>query len=449
MLAALAALTLRGSLVFAFVWLLELACARRMRCRSRRAWWWLVGLAFVLPLQLPFLPPSPASIAVLRDQVSFVSPQRVAAQSAVAFVTSPESVSRTLPWLAAIWIGGVAGSLGLIAARTWRANRRWSSERLCTRPELLNLLEDCKADAGVTAPIGLIVTAHVGAPALLGWLRPRILLPSSLADELPPARLRAVFLHELAHFRACDLALHGLFSLACAIHWFNPLAHLAARRWLHYRELAADEAALAWLPLAERGGYGDALIAALKHAHLFPPPRGALALGESLAHLKHRIVMITRHSSLARHGLPALLVSCALSGLLLLQSLRAEPAAGSDPKAAAVAAMRSWLQEIDSARYAESWQHASELFKGKVPSAVWEKQLAQVRTPLGACATREVASASLQERLPSPDGGVKGPFVLVQFNSSFKNLTAARETVTFMKEADGQWRAAGYFVVPR
>ena len=44
---------------------------------------------------------------------------------------------------------------------------------------------------------------------------------------------------------------------------------------------------------------------------------------------------------------------------------------------------------------------------------------------------------------------VKGDFVIAQFDSSFENMKYARETVTFEKEADGTWRAAGYYIKPQ
>ncbi len=155
-------------------------------------------------------------------------------------------------------------------------------------------------------------------------------------------------------------------------------------------------------------------------------------------------------SSFTRRSLLALVAGCALAIPFLLPSLRSEDAAPpADPKAEAVAAMRTWLGEVDAGRYENSWKTASELFKSNVTSDVWQKQLTQVRTPLGACSKREPASTSLQDTLPSPGGPLKGPFVIAQFHSSFASLPSARETVTFAKESDGQWRAAGYFIAPR
>ncbi|MFI5105061.1 MAG: hypothetical protein ACHP79_09085, partial [Terriglobales bacterium] len=49
----------------------------------------------------------------------------------------------------------------------------------------------------ITAPIGLVLTPSVSMPALLGWLRPRILLPHSLPAAVFTEQLRGILLHEL------------------------------------------------------------------------------------------------------------------------------------------------------------------------------------------------------------------------------------------------------------
>jgi serine/threonine-protein kinase len=70
-----------------------------------------------------------------------------------------------------------------------------------------------------------------------------------------------------------------------------------------------------------------------------------------------------------------------------------------------------------------------------------------VRKPLGKLLSRKLDSAVLQSST-SGVGMPKGTFVIAQFNTSFENMKSARETVTFQKEADGAWRAAGYFIKP-
>ncbi len=88
------------------------------------------------------------------------------------------------------------------------------------------------------------VSSHVQAPAVTGIIGPVVLVPSS-ADAWTDERKLAVLLHELAHVAAHDLVVQVLVATACSLHWFNPLAWLAARRLRLERELAADESVLA------------------------------------------------------------------------------------------------------------------------------------------------------------------------------------------------------------
>ncbi len=436
-------LTLRGSAVFALTGGLDRLFANRIQARSRRVWWLIAAVAFLAPFRLSWLP-SFSNSSVAAPAIESAAQLLAWPQLGAAVVARREIV---WPVLTLVWLCGAVTVLGVVLYQTLRTSRRWSRERLCTDPALTELLEDCKGAAGVTAPIGLVLAESAASPALLGWLRPRIILPATLCHELTRTQLRAVLLHELAHFRALDVPLHWLFVLARAIHWFNPLVYLAARQWLHHRELAADEAALRWMETHERGEYGEALISALKHAHIFPAPYGALALGESIRNLKQRIVMLTRHSSLVRARGLAFALSCVLLGAAFLQTSNASQT--DDVKTAATTAMEPWLKAIDTGHYEASWKTASTLFKEAITSPAWQDALKQVRTPLGKLNHRKFVSALHQTSIPQPNGELlKGEFVVAQFSASYENLASAVETVAFAKESDGTWRAAGYFIRP-
>lgn len=131
----------------------------------------------------------------------------------------------------------------------------------------------------------------------------------------------------------------------------------------------------------------------------------------------------------------------------IIGPIHAEDAA--DPRPAAVAAMQTWLREIDQSQYAQSWKDASASFQKAAPSDQWVAALNSVRTPLGKCTARKLASSLHQAEVPGPTGPQKGDFVIAQFNSSFENLANAVETVCFEKAPDGRWRASGYYIKPR
>lgn len=139
------------------------------------------------------------------------------------------------------------------------------------------------------------------------------------------------------------------------------------------------------------------------------------------------------------------ILGLAMAGFTMMPA-RADDTAGA--QLAAVTAMQTWLAEIDQNHYAQSWTDASASFQKAVTSDQWIADLNRVRTPLGKCTGRKLASSSHQTEVPSPAGSQKGDFVVAQFNSSFENLAFAVETVCFEKSADGAWKASGYYVKP-
>jgi hypothetical protein len=286
----------------------------------------------------------------------------------------------------------------------------------------------------------------VFAPALLGWLRPRILVPRNMPASMSRDQLRAVLFHELAHFRSLDIPLNWLFAVVRAVHWFNPLAHVAFHAWANFREEAADETAMMCMKAASPVIYGEALLRAIREANGVAPPFGALAIGESIHNLKRRITMINQYQNKSSRWLLAGGVLTVIIAGFIVRPIHAEDSG--DPSPVAVAAMQTWLGEIDQSQYGQSWKDASATFQKALTSDQWVAALNSVRTPLGKCTSRKFASSVRQAEVPSPTGPQKGDFVVTQFKSSFENLADAVETVCFEKGADGTWKASGYYIKP-
>jgi tRNA A-37 threonylcarbamoyl transferase component Bud32 len=104
---------------------------------------------------------------------------------------------------------------------------------------------------------------------------------------------------------------------------------------------------------------------------------------------------------------------------------------------------RTWLALIDGGNYSESWKNSSVFFQNAVDETNWTAKMKTFREPLGALAWRNLRSAQRLTELP---GAPDGQYVVMQFDSSFANKKTAIETVTFVLEADGQWKSTGYFI---
>jgi uncharacterized protein DUF4019 len=110
---------------------------------------------------------------------------------------------------------------------------------------------------------------------------------------------------------------------------------------------------------------------------------------------------------------------------------------------AAEKAAAAWLAQIDAGKYATSWKEASAYFRGAVSEKSWSDALTGTRKPLAKLLTRKLAHGQSATSLP---GAPDGTYFVMQFDASFSNKKGAVETVTFMQEKDGKWRAAGYYI---
>jgi hypothetical protein len=133
-------------------------------------------------------------------------------------------------------------------------------------------------------------------------------------------------------------------------------------------------------------------------------------------------------------------VAAGILGLLLNVGILFAEEAAEKP---IVAAAQIWLHEIDSGNYAKSWQQASTYFQGAVTERNWMDALNGARRPLGKLLARTLVKTQSATSLPgAPDGN----YLVMQFDTSFENKKAAVELVTFVREKDGSWRAAGYYI---
>jgi TonB family protein len=141
---------------------------------------------------------------------------------------------------------------------------------------------------GIRRPVRLLQSADPTAmPLAWGVFQPKVLVPSS-AVEWPDDRRRIVLLHELSHIARQDCGVQIVGELVRAMHWFNPLAWLAAARLRRESECACDDSVLNSGVEAPR--YAEHLLAltrSLDHRNGAWLP--ALAMARS-AHLERRFM---------------------------------------------------------------------------------------------------------------------------------------------------------------
>ena len=176
---------------------------------------------------------------------------------------------------AGLWAAGTFLLLTRAAAGRWRLRRLRAGARPAPAWIAAEAAELARA-AGCRRPVALLVDARIATPAAFGVLRPALALPPA-CTAWPAATRRLVLLHELAHLARRDPATQLLAELACAVHWFDPLAWHAARRLAEERERACDDRVLG--AGAAPAAYAGAIVALARALGSGPAAAGALGMG--------------------------------------------------------------------------------------------------------------------------------------------------------------------------
>jgi hypothetical protein len=109
----------------------------------------------------------------------------------------------------------------------------------------------------------------------------------------------------------------------------------------------------------------------------------------------------------------------------------------------AVAAAEAWLQHVDRGELDKSWETAAVLFRQTVPRETWIEKVTAARAPLGKRVWRKVILTKYETQLPAAP---PGEYVVIQFKTVFEEAAYTVETVTPMKDPDGEWRVSGYYI---
>ncbi len=176
-----------------------------------------------------------------------------------------------------IWLGGAAfGLFKLIAGGVVVARLRRVAEPVAN-------------DApGVSASIKLRSHDGVSAPLATGVLRPVILLPQIMADDLAAPSTQHALAHELAHIRRGDLIANIAEQIILCLFWWNPVLHAMRARIAENREMACDDHAVGLM--RDANGYAAAIIECAERA-----------IGSTQKHVSaHALSATGRRSSLSK-----------------------------------------------------------------------------------------------------------------------------------------------------
>jgi uncharacterized protein (TIGR03435 family) len=210
-----------------------------------------------------------------------------------------------LTWVVTVWLAGAIVFWMRLLGGWLLAERLRSTLVRPAPPEWQQALHRLQHRIRVARPVRLLVSSLVQAPAVVGWLRPVVLVPVGALAGLPPDHVEALLLHELAHIRRHDYFVNVLQSIVEALLFYHPAVWWISGHIRAEREHCCDDAAVAVT--------GDTLTYVRALAEIESERRASLstamaASGGSLSHRVARLLGQPRHQP-GTHSAPGIVAA--------------------------------------------------------------------------------------------------------------------------------------------
>jgi beta-lactamase regulating signal transducer with metallopeptidase domain/uncharacterized protein involved in exopolysaccharide biosynthesis len=213
-------------------------------------------VAPVVTFHLIGSPPSPAGLSAVMPKSeinSLVAPTwmtGVVSNQAVPFAQSlaegaAVGLERALPWLVILWWAGVCGLSVRLLHGYWRVRQVTSAQTRSMSAEWRDRFHELQRRLRMSRPVALLQSAAIEVPAVVGWLRPVVLVPASSLSGLTPAQLELILAHELAHIRRHDHWVNLVQVLVETVLFYHPAVWWLSREIRRERELCCDDLAVA------------------------------------------------------------------------------------------------------------------------------------------------------------------------------------------------------------
>ncbi|WP_343667798.1 M56 family metallopeptidase [Chitinophaga sp.] len=184
-------------------------------------------------------------------------------------------------------------------------------------------LERLAAQLRIPRKVQLLISTHIQVPVMIGFLKPLILLPVAMFNNLTAEQLEAILLHELAHIKRNDYLLNIFQSIVETILFFNPFIWWITKNIRLEREHCCDDLVIA--SQVQPLQYAKALVA-LEEYRLTVNAL-AMAAADNKQHLFHRIKRImemkTKNINYTQKLLAVLIIAVSLVAIAWLNPIQA------------------------------------------------------------------------------------------------------------------------------
>ncbi len=185
------------------------------------------------------------SQAPFAAQSSTTAPGATPVQRTAAEPSWSDRVPDYFPVLVYIWMVGVT-ALSIRSLGGWMVTQAWKRRNVRIAGAFWQeRMARLAKRLAIGRKVRLWESAIANTPAVIGWIRPVVLLPASAISGLAPSQIEALLAHELAHIRRHDY-LVNLFQTAIeTLLFYHPAVWWVGRQLRAERENCCDDLAVA------------------------------------------------------------------------------------------------------------------------------------------------------------------------------------------------------------
>lgn len=213
-----------------------------------------------------------------------------------------------LLWLSVISIRSLQLVLGLrnmrqLRKKVYTADITW-----------LHYTQEVAVKMGIRRMVTLAESALVKVPAVIGYIKPLVLIPAGLMASLPAAEIEAILVHELAHIRRRDYLANLVQNLVEILYFFNPAVWWVSSLIRAEREHCCDDIAVAMT--SSKKNYIKALVSCQEYS--LSAPVYAMAFAGRRNHLAARAKRLISGRNLMPGRAEKIVLSVCLAVVLLV-----------------------------------------------------------------------------------------------------------------------------------
>lgn len=167
------------------------------------------------------------------------------------------------PLLATIWASGAAVVLVPSLLQFRRLRQILATCQETTSVDLLRTVGELKKQLGIRRRVRVLISDRNVGPGCIGAIRPALVIPRLMLEELPDKFLRPILVHELIHTRRRDVLWGYLQYGAQVLWWFHPLVWWIGRQNHLLCERSVDAAVVRSMGCSP-ALYGESLVRVLE-----------------------------------------------------------------------------------------------------------------------------------------------------------------------------------------